>query len=213
MSAWIDISVPVQSYLPHWPGSPPPRVVSLKRMADGCESNVTWLEGEAHMGTHVDAPRHFFDTGATVDEMPLELWMGPAWVADFSSQHHITASVLQSAEIPSGTERLLLKTHNSTFWMMHDGFRKDYTGLTADAARWVVDRGIRLVGIDYLSIARFEEVVDVHRTLLGAGVAVVEGLNLLPVAAGAYHLVCLPLRLAGAEAAPARALLRKEGAV
>ncbi|MFH0880097.1 MAG: cyclase family protein [Lentisphaerota bacterium] len=210
MNKLIDISVPVRSGMLHWPGSRACKISQAGRVAEGAESNVSWFEGEVHTGTHVDAPRHFFDDGATVDELPMDLWIGPAYVADIAKASVITAAELEKESIPPQTRRLLLRTKNSQLWGSDQDFLKDYVGLSVDGAQWLVDRGIRLVGIDYLSIARFEDVVPVHRLLLKAGMALLEGLNLSLCEEGRYRLYCLPVRLEGAEAAPARALLQKE---
>jgi arylformamidase len=157
----------------------------------------------------VDAPRHFLEAGITVEQLSLEVLVGPATVAYVSEVSRVTPSELDELALPSNTERLLLRTSNSDFWAAGiSAFRKDYVALTPEAARWVVNKGIRLVGVDYLSVGSFEGGVITHKILLEAGVIVVEGLNLGEVQPGNYELICLPVCLAGAEGAPARALLR-----
>lgn len=205
--AWQDISLPLDADLPTWPGSP--RVLCTRRMSieRGDEANVSQLSMDVHSGTHVDAPRHFVDAGATVDEIGLHPFVGAAVVIDTGPARELNAEILAGASIPRDAERLLFRTANSSR-PMRAAFREDYAALTLDGAEWLVETcDLRLVGIDYLSIQRFTAPPDVHRTLLGLGLAILEGLNLRDVVPGAYELVCLPLRLVGAEGAPARAIL------
>jgi arylformamidase len=188
-------------------GEPGPKLEHLKQIAHGDSANVTALSLGSHTGTHVDAPRHFLDDSSTVEAMPLEALIGAAQVIELTDQRHITAADLEAAAMPSGTTRLLLKTPNSRFWN-DDEFHTDFVGLTDDAARWLVDHGIVLVGIDYLSIEQFRSPThEVHKTLLEAGVIIVEGLDLRNVPAGVYTMACAPLKVVGAEGAPARVFL------
>jgi len=206
--AFYDISRPLQEGIAAWPGSPGFRVFAHQSIADGAESNASGIEMDVHVGTHVDAPAHFIRGGATLDGVGLKPFVGPVYVAEIEEPAGIDAAALDSAEIPDSTERLLLRTKNSddeTY--LHGPFREDFAALTADGARWVVERGLVLVGIDYLSIQRFDDPPDTHQILLGAGVCILEGLDLRAVGRGHYGLVCLPLPLVGVEAAPARALL------
>jgi arylformamidase len=167
---------------------------------------------DVHTGTHVDAPLHVLDGGASVEDVGLSPFIGPVYVADIQDTERVHRRALDAAQVPLGTTRLLLRTLNSTDPAYIEGpFRDDFAALTLDAAEWVVERGLRLVGIDYLSIQRFEDSLDTHRVLLRAGVCILEGLDMRNVAAGMYTLLCLPLRLAHAEAAPARAILFPEG--
>lgn len=205
---WYDISVALDYDLPTWPGSP--GIVTKLRASIGQrdEANVTQLNMDVHTGTHVDAPRHFIDGGATVDELGLDPFIGAAIVIDTGSVKEITASVLSAAMIPDDTERLLLRTANSSQPDLYRApFDKDYAALTLDGAEWLAVKDLRLVGIDYLSIQRYSEPADVHRALLGAGIPLLEGLSLAKITPGAYELICLPMRLAGVEGAPARAIL------
>lgn len=208
MSArWQDISLPLDAELPTWPDSPGLRTTWRTAIANGAVANVTQLSMDVHTGTHIDAPRHFLDDGATVDELGLAPFVGPAVVLDTGRAEALTAEVLGAASIPEGTERLLLRTLNSSLPMCAP-FRESYAALTLDGAQWLVDTcDLRMVGIDYLSIQRYTEPPDVHRTLLRSGLAILEGLCLKDVAPGAYELVCLPLRMVGVEGAPARAIL------
>ena len=150
---------------------------------------------DVHVGTHVDAPAHFIEGGATLDAVGLDPFLGPAYVAEIDATDRIDAAALEAAEIPDGTERLLLRTRNSSDdAYLHGPFREDFAALTAEGARWVVERGLALVGIDYLSIQRFDDPPDTHRILLGAGVCILEGIDLRAVGEGRYRLVCLRWR-------------------
>jgi arylformamidase len=206
VTAWHDISVPLTPELAVWPGSPGIEFRQWSAIRDGANANVTELDIDAHAGTHVDAPLHFIDGGRSLDAIGLEPFIGPAAVVDVGPAIEIDATVLQSL-VPIGAERLLLRTGNSEKPEIYDRFDRSFAGLTLDAAEWLVDAGLRLVGIDYMSIQRFAEPDDVHRVLLGAEIAILEGLRLAAVEPGDYELVCLPLRLVGTEAAPARAIL------
>ncbi|MFM8323087.1 MAG: cyclase family protein [Chloroflexota bacterium] len=205
-----DISVTISPDLPVWPGDPRVEMKRIGKMEDGDPSNVTHLSLSAHVGTHVDAPFHFLGGSApTVESLPLSLLTGRAYVLHLSDDVDlITAAVLERAEIPPRTRRLLFRTRNSHFWKNGEGdFQTGFVGLSDDGARYIVSHGVRLVGIDYLSIAPFTAPTPTHQTLLGAGVVIVEGLNLGEVSQGRYTLYCLPLKLAGCDGAPARAIL------
>jgi arylformamidase len=206
MTAWQDISVPLSPALAVWPGSPGIKFRQWSAIIDGANANVTELDIDAHAGTHVDAPLHSIDGGRSLDAIGLEPFIGPATVVDVDGATEIDAKVLQSM-VPLGTERLLLRTGNSAKPEIYKRFDSGFAGLTLDGAEWLATTGLRLVGIDYMSIQRFSEPDDVHRVLLGAEVAILEGLRLEAVEPGGYELICLPLRLVGTEAAPARAIL------
>ena len=210
MTQILDISVPLQSEMPTWPGSAGLILTHTKRLAAGDLSNESRLDCGVHTGTHVDAPWHFLEEGPTVEQLPLEVLIGPAVVAFLPLIEAISASDLASLALPKGIKRLLLRTRNSELWAEAvTEFKKDYVALTADAARWVVNQGIRLIGVDYLSVQRYDDSPLTHQILLKAGVIVVEGLNLIHVESGSYELICLPLNLVGADGAPARAVLRR----
>lgn len=208
MAHYIDISLPVSPDLPVWPGCP--RVEFQRRLAlsRGDAINDTNLRCNVHTGTHIDAPLHHLANGATVTDLPLDAFIGPAVVADLSDVEVVTPEALEQAALPVGTQRLLIRTRNSRLWV--EGvreFRTDFVALTAEAAQWVVDRGLRLIGVDYLSVQRFHDGPETHLILFRGGVVIVEGLNLAHVPAEEYELICLPLRLVGVEGAPARAIL------
>lgn len=183
----------------------------IRRMAAGDPDNVSQLDCDVHAGTHVDAPWHFLEDGITVEQLPLDTMIGQAVVAFLPGVEAIAANDLAGLALPPGAKRLLLRTRNSELWAGGvTEFGEDYVALTADAARWVVDQGIRLIGVDYLSVQRYDDSPLIHQVLLGAGVVILEGLNLADVQPGNYKLICLPLKLVGSEAAPARAVLVKD---
>lgn len=204
-----DITVAFRTDLPLWPGDPPPKTSLMKSMAGGYRCNVTRLDTGVHFGTHLDAPCHFIEGGKGVDDLALDVLVGPCTVAEVPEVMEITPAHLAALKLEPGTARLLLKTRNSALWdRPNHEFARDFAAITADAARWLVDRGIRLIGIDYLSIQLFADPVSTtHLVLLGAEVIIVEGLDLRAVAPGDYQLTCLPMKLAGADGAPVRAIL------
>jgi len=209
-SKLYDISIPIQPGMPQWPGDDPVAERALLRTPDDV-ANVTQLILTTHTGTHVDPPRHFVHGGATIDEVPLERWVGPCWVADLTGcGPEVEAGELEVADIPEGTERLILKTTNTRLWRASPtAFVEDYVGLSLDAARWVVEHGIRLIGIDYLSIGGMRTTnVETHQLLLGNDVIIVEGLDPDAIAPGRYELLCFPLKIRDGDGAPARVALR-----
>ena len=201
----IDITVPIRPAMPIYdrnPGVHLDRVLSIPR---GDTANVSRLQLGVHTGTHVDAPLHFFEGGSAAEELPLEPLVGRAYVADGSAiEGPIDGLALSACGIPPGAERVLLKTRNGRLWD-RDDFTRDFVRLDGAGARLLVQMGIRLIGIDYLSIGD----QDAHRALLDAGVVAVEGLDLRAVEPGWYELNCLPLKVVGSDGAPARALLRR----
>lgn len=207
--ALIDISVPLRDGMPTWPGSPGIRIRRHLDIEQGAGANASILTTDLHCGTHLDAPRHFLPEGHLVDEVSLDILVGPAEVVDVGAAERIDEALLESLEIPADVERLILKTTDSGGWATESNFRDDFVALTASGAEWVVDRQIKLVGIDYLSIQRFNDGPTTHLKLLGADIPILEGLELEHVKPGAYELWCLPIRIANVEAAPVRALLRE----
>lgn len=209
MSSYIDVSLTLSPDLPQWPGSPPIELTRRRNMDRGDHVNDGTLSFGLHSGTHVDAPVHFLADGADVTHLALDALIGPAVVAALPQVESVTARDLEDLRLPSDTQRLLLRTRNSEGWRRGDReFREDFVALTADAARWVVDRGLRLIGVDYLSVQRFHDDPQTHITLLEVGVVILEGLNLAEIEPGPYELIALPLKLAGADGAPTRAVLR-----
>ncbi|MEX2237095.1 MAG: cyclase family protein [Dehalococcoidia bacterium] len=205
----IDISVPIRPGMIVYEGDPDISLELVSSIAGGGICNISRIEAGVHTGTHIDAPYHFIDGASAVDQAPLEALIGPAYVVDAAlADTDIDAATLAGLEIPAGTQRLLLKTRNSRLWDL-PAFSRDFVGITEDGAQWLVKQGVRLVGIDYLSVAPFLEPIPTHQVLLAAGVVIVEALDLREVEPGEYELFCLPLRLVGADGAPARAVLRR----
>jgi arylformamidase len=206
-----DISVPISASMPTYPGDPPVSIEPVLQIAKGDPANVSRLSFGDHTGTHLDPPVHFVPGGRTVDQLDLGLLYGPALVVDMSLvDKAITADNLAQAKLPGGAVRILFKTRNSLLWD-RPGFQSDFVAFGWDAAQWLVDHGVKLVGIDYLSAEVFgASEPRTHRTLLGAGVVIVEGLNLKDIAPGAYTLACLPLKIKNGDGGPARAVLLEE---
>lgn len=207
-----DVSVTLSETLPVWPGEPRVRVRETSSIVQGDAANVSHISLGVHTGTHIDAPRHFVRGGETVDEIDLRRLIGPAVVRSLPDITEITAGELEGLTLPADTKRLLLRTSNSELWHQDaTTFVEDYVALTPDAARWVVRRGIDLIGIDYLSIQKYTDAEpETHRVLLGGRVVILEGLDLTGIAEGSYLLYCLPLKLMAAEGAPVRAVLIEE---
>jgi arylformamidase len=204
----IDVSVPLDAQLPTYPHNTPFSLEPIKRIARGDSSNVSTLHMSAHTGTHVDAPRHFFDQGAGTESLALELLIGRARVIEIDSRAGIAAEDLATLDL-SDDVRVLIKTHNSRLWGSPD-FHQDYVGVTDSGAKYLVEHGIKVVGVDYLSVETFHNPgAPAHHVLLGAGTIVIEGLNLHQVDPGVYEMFCLPLRVVGSDGAPARVVLRR----
>ncbi|HNY16608.1 MAG TPA: cyclase family protein [Treponemataceae bacterium] len=206
-----DISLALSPDTPVWPGDPRPSVYPIESIGAGQPFAVTGLELSAHTGTHIDAPSHCIPSGPAVDAIPIDALVGPCFVADLSALKAgsaIGARELETAPIPAGTRRLLLKTDNSRRLRgAGSAFFADYVALTDDACEWIVSRGIDLVGIDYLSVTTEAHSLSGHRILLGANVVILEGLDLSGIEPGSGELICLPLKVVGADGAPARAIL------
>jgi arylformamidase len=205
----LDISVPISPSMPVWPGNPPVVLEQVSSMDAGAHDNVSRLACGVHTGTHVDAPHHFLNNHLTVESLSLEVLTGPAQVVQVADQvNFVTAEILENASVDSATVRLLVKTRNSERWARGDmAFDTSFVGISADGAAWLVRRGIKLIGIDYLSVAPYKQSVPTHRTLLEAGIVILEGADLSAVEPGQYQLFCLPLKLVGSDGAPARAIL------
>jgi arylformamidase len=206
--AIYDISLSISESLVVWPGDSPVRITQPRHMDRGDHATVSHLEISAHTGTHVDAPAHFVQGGAGVDTLDLNALVGLALVTEARDADALTADVLAELAIPLGTERVLFRTRNSNLWARGaQAFDEDFVAITEDGARWLVERGIRLVGVDYLSVAPFSASIPTHQMLLRAGIVLLEGVNLSDVRPGMYQLVCLPLKIDGVDGAPARAIL------
>ena len=194
-----------------WNKEPGPTIAPLRRIAKGDTANVSTISFGDHTGTHVDPPLHFIEGGGTVDRLPIDALVGPCVVLEHNGATHIDEAWLEGARVPAGTERILFKTRNSELWRDPTAeFTRDFVTINASAARWCVSHGVKLVGIDYLSIepqGPEKAGYPVHHTLLGAGVVIIEGLDMRGVTAGRYELVCAPIKIAGGDGAPARVLL------
>jgi arylformamidase len=206
-----DVSLVLRPEMVTWPSEPSPRIEPLRRIAKGDTANVSVLTISDHAGTHVDPPLHFIEGGNTGDKLPLEALIGPCVVLTFDGPGHVSGEWLDGAKLPRGTERILFKTPNSARWSdPKANFTRDFTTINASAARWCVARGLKVVGIDYLSIepqGPEKEGYPVHKTLLAANVVIIEGLDLSGVEAGEYELVCAPIKLLDGDGAPARVFL------
>jgi arylformamidase len=207
VSRIYDISVPIRSGGLVYPGNPEIDIALQQAVAKGAGANVSTIRFGSHTGTHADAARHFFDDGQTVDKIPLERLIGPTLLLSFPDDvRSVGAAELRAHDI-KGQTRILLRTRNSAFLSQQE-FVKDYTYLAPDGAQYLVDQGVELVGIDYLSIEQFHSGHHLtHRTLLERSVVIVEGLDLSVPPPGEYQFICLPLRIEGCDGAPARAVL------
>jgi arylformamidase len=204
----IDVSVALDANLPTYPGNTPFRIEPIQRIAAGNHANLSTVHMSLHAGTHVDAPWHFYDEAPGVESLPLDLLIGRTRVIELTTRKGVTAEDLAPFDL-SEDVRVLLKTANSRLWGSAD-FHADFVGVSESGARHLVDRGIKVVGVDYLSVEVFKTPgAPAHHTLLGSGVIVIEGLNLRDVEAGVYEMFCLPVRIAGADGAPARVVLRR----
>jgi arylformamidase len=204
----IDVSVALDATTPTYPGNTPFSLEPTKRIAEGASSNVSSFRLSGHAGTHVDAPRHYFDLAAGVDALPLEMLIGRTRVIEVTSRRGIGPEELSTADL-SEDIRVLVKTQNSRLWGSSE-FHQDYVGVTEAGARHLVDHGIKVVGVDYLSVEEFKKPgAPAHHILLEGGTIIIEGLNLRDVEAGVYEMYCLPLRIVGADGAPARVVLRQ----
>jgi arylformamidase len=204
-----DITLPVTNDMPVWPGDPHVNVERIAKMEDGSVCNISHMAMGVHTGTHMDAPYHFLGgEAATIEKLPLKLLTGRAYVMHLPHTDLITAADLEASGLPPRTRRLLLKTRNSGYWAAGNlKFQENFVAISPDGARYLVEHGVRLVGVDYLSVAPFADGVPTHQILLEAGVVVVEGLDLSQVGPGRYTLHCLPMKLVGSDGAPARAIL------
>lgn len=206
--SWIDISRPMKNAMVCWPGDPAPVIELAAEIGkNGAVCNVTKITCSAHTGTHMDSMRHFVADGITMEQMPLDAVIGPARVIE------IDAPLIERQHLeayrPKRGERLLFKTSNSSLRWNDDDFHTDYVAVDDSAAKYLVECGVMTVGLDYLSIAPWKDLVSTHITLLTAGVWIIEGLDFRNVEPGEYDLVCLPLKIEGSDGAPARAVLRK----
>ncbi len=213
MATYLDISVPMDGRTTVYPGDAPPELSwPGPTHAKGDVANVGCFKGGFHTGTHVDAPWHFIRDAKRLEEVPLDRWVGPCWVADLTAETKcVTAEGLEAAGIPEGTKRLLLKTRNGFTDYWHEPWNPDFIYIDQAAARWCVERGIFTVGLDYLTVdPQSEPTFPAHLELLGHEVVIIENLKLRDIPAGAYELIAAPVNLQGVDGAWTRALLRTE---
>jgi arylformamidase len=203
-----DITVPLGPNTHIWDSGKAPSIRADLSISEGDFANVTSLAMGSHSGTHTDAPSHFVAEGATIDRLPAETLVGPALVVEHTGTQHITAADLAALGVDGSHQRVLFKTSNGPLWES-PAFRRDFIALAPSAAKRLIELGVRLVGIDYLSIEPYEagETCPIHRALMTAGIVVLEGADLREVPPGEYLLVCAPIKLVGAEGAPTRAFL------
>jgi arylformamidase len=207
VSRIYDISVPIRSGGLVYPGNPEIDITLQQAVAKGAGANVSTVRFGSHTGTHADAARHFFDDGQPVDQIPLERLIGPALLIAFADDVRAVGAAELKAHDLQSHKRILLRTRNSALLSQKE-FARDYTYLAPDGAEYLVERGVEVVGIDYLSIEQFHSGHHrTHRTLLAKSVVILEGLDLSVPAPGEYQLICLPLRIEGCDGAPARAVL------
>ena len=204
-----DISVTITPELPTWPGDPSVVLERVNKMEDGANANVSRIDMGVHTGTHVDAPYHFIADGNPVETLDLEVLIGEVLVVRVPDEvNEITRETLEVLQLPGGVKRILFKTRNSRYWQTGEKtFQTRFVGIAESGAQSLVEKGIELVGIDYLSIAPFKKSRPTHQVLLKAKMVVIEGVDLSKVEPGIYELICLPLKLGGSDGAPARVVL------
>jgi arylformamidase len=208
--AWIDISYPLSEHIIYWPQDPvPPDIKSNSNTSEEGTITMSQMTINTHHGTHVDAPRHFFPEGTSIDMMPLDAIMGPVRVLEIKDTESLKPGELEAFNIQPG-ERILLKTINSSYYKLGK-FVEDFVYISREAARFLKEKRISVIGIDYLAVGSFRDrpgMIEVHRTLLGAGIWIIEALDLSAVKGGRYEIICLPIKIKDGDAAQARAILR-----
>src|SRR5512136_1477809 len=210
--AIYDISLTISDDLPVWPGDTPVSLVRNKDMRQGELYTLSQFMSTVHVGSHLDAPMHFVRDGHGVDQIDLNKLIGPCFVVDLPDVDSIDARTLEQASIPAHVTRLLCRTSNSDYWVRGDNtFHTDFVAIDPSGAEWIVQRGMQLVGVDYLSVGAYEGGIPTHEILLSNGVVPVEGLDLSRIEPGEYQLICLPLKLKDCDGAPVRAVLIREG--
>jgi arylformamidase len=208
-SEWIDVSIPLHNGMVNWPGDAPFHRLETLKITSGDPCNLSQFCSSAHIGTHMDAPRHFLADGHGMESMPIVATIGPARVIAVQDPDLIRIKELEPHRLGAG-DRVLFKTRNSDHLWKTNDFQEQFVHIPQDTAAYLADLKVRTVGVDYLSVGGYEtDSAETHRTLLGAGIWLIEGLNLKHVEPGEYELVCLPLKLVGSDGAPARAVLRR----
>ena len=203
---YYDISLNLSAKTVRWVTSQPFELVERRRMSRGDHNNSSGVNMSVHSGTHLDAPFHFVPEGATIDSLPLDLFIGPAVVHAVEADRYITAEHVAQVDL-GDIPRVLFKTRNSQL-LKKSAYDPGFVAFSVEAAKALVARGVRLVGLDYLSVAHADEQIPVHRAFLDHGVALLEGVDLSEIKPGRYELLCFPVRLHGSDGAPCRAVLR-----
>jgi arylformamidase len=205
---WIDITIPIRNNMVHWPGDSDIVVKRINSIEAGDEYNLTNISFSAHTSTHMDSPLHFIENAKDISTLPLNAVIGRAKVIEIKDNKSIKMEELKVHNIERN-DRLLFKTCNSlTDWSMKD-FINDYVFLTTEAAKYLVEKKVKTIGIDYLSIAGLNNTEEVHKILLSSEIWIIEGLSLNGVTEGLYDLICLPINIIGSDGAPARAVVKK----
>ncbi len=207
---WIDVSIPLRDGMPGWPGDKPFERTLTHSMSTGAANNLSQFSTSAHIGTHMDAPLHFMANAPGIETLPIDAVVGPARVIQIHDAEAVRPEELRSHSLQPG-ERILFRTRNSELRLTERDFTKEFVYIAPDAARYLANRQVRTIAVDYLSVGAFHEESgrETHRILLGAGIWIVEGVNLAHVEPGDYEMICLPLRMVGSDGAPARAVLRR----
>lgn len=207
-----DITLTITPNLVTWPGDPKVILERVSKIEDGANANVSHLDLGVHTGTHMDAPVHFLQGQAGIETLDLNVLIGPVLIIEVpDSVPVINASFLKSIDWSKDTQRVLFKTRNSHYWEVDDQeFHRDFVAINADGARYLIEKEVKLIGIDYLSISPWKQSRPVHQAFLKAGVIILEGIDLSKVVAGRYQLCCLPMKLGGSDGAPARVVLIEE---
>lgn len=204
---FYDVTVPISNAMITWPSDPAVSITGTSLISRGDFCNLSELKIGSHCGTHIDAPSHFLENGRTIDQLALENLIGEATVFEFKNKENIDVSDIKQLRFDN-VKRVLFKTVNSSYWKFST-FKKDFVYLTKDAAQYLVDKGIRLVGVDYLSVEKFEsQLAETHHTLLRNDVIILEGLDLSNVERGRYELIALPLKIKDGDGSPARVVLK-----
>ena len=205
---WIDVSVPIHNGMHHWPGDPPPFITNHVSTKKGDVCNVSAIYTSSHMGTHMDAPLHFLDGAKSMDALPWDAVIGPARLVEIKDKTAIKPAELKKLK-PRKGERLLFKTPNSARSWKKETFDRDFVYIAKESAKYLIDCGVRTVGVDYLSVGGFyKDGIETHHILLGAEVWIIEGLNFANAKPGDYDLICLPIKFRNGDGAPARCLIR-----
>jgi arylformamidase len=203
-----DITMTIENGMISWPSDGPVSVERVRSMETGERLNLSRLDMSAHTGTHIDAPVHFIRDGSGIDSVSLDILLGPTAVVHIPEVREIGAGELAAAGIPPGIRRLLLKTDNGRLQGLKQ-FSEDFSFVTPQGAQFIIDSGVQLVGIDYLSIAAYGSGEAVHQALLGEGIVIIEGVDLREVSPGSYNMIALPLKIGGCDGAPARVILEE----